>query len=223
MPKDMLGVAVRQLVTLPAEVLGSVCDLLGKLADSEWVEAFKRFLRKQEPWPQAAKEALLKLVTTVRLPGYGTFRAKDHFKVGKTGKVAIGGLGDNFQRVFLTGAGKVEQDVPQTMLKIYQLLKGSVDKPIITELGGEAVVETALAQMWEILEAQGHGQKGKLLTNSYANIFYIRDAQGVLWAVDCCWYSSYAVWGVGARPIAGPCGWCAGDRVVSRDSDSVTL
>ena len=48
----MLGVAVRKLVTLPAQVLGIVCDLLEKFSDPEWVEAAKRFLRKEESWPK---------------------------------------------------------------------------------------------------------------------------------------------------------------------------
>ncbi len=46
----MLGTAVRMLVTLPANVLGIVCDHLGKLSDPEWVEATKKFLRKENPW-----------------------------------------------------------------------------------------------------------------------------------------------------------------------------
>ena len=48
----MLGVAVRKLVTLPAQVLGIVCDLLEKLSDPEWLEASKKFLRKENPWPK---------------------------------------------------------------------------------------------------------------------------------------------------------------------------
>ena len=47
----MLGTAVRKLVTLPNTTLGIVCDLLEKLADQEWVEATKKFLRKENPWP----------------------------------------------------------------------------------------------------------------------------------------------------------------------------
>jgi len=50
MSKDMLGVAVRKLVTLPIQVLGVVCDLLEKLSDPKWVEATKKFLRKENPW-----------------------------------------------------------------------------------------------------------------------------------------------------------------------------
>lgn len=50
--KDMLGIAVRMLVTLPATALGIVCDLLQKFSDPKWVEAAKRFLRKENPWPK---------------------------------------------------------------------------------------------------------------------------------------------------------------------------
>lgn len=52
MSKDMLGIAIRKLVTLPNNVLGIVCDLLEKLSDPEWVMALKKFLRKENPWPE---------------------------------------------------------------------------------------------------------------------------------------------------------------------------
>ena len=52
MSKDMLGIAIRKLVTLPNNVLGIVCDLLEKLIDPEWVMALKKFLRKENPWPE---------------------------------------------------------------------------------------------------------------------------------------------------------------------------
>lgn len=48
--KDMLGIAVRKLVTLNSSVLGVVCDLLEKIQDPEWEIALKRFLRKEHPW-----------------------------------------------------------------------------------------------------------------------------------------------------------------------------
>ena len=52
MSKDMLGIAVRKLVTMPSQVLGLVCDLLEKLSDEEWITAAKKFLRKENPWPE---------------------------------------------------------------------------------------------------------------------------------------------------------------------------
>ena len=212
----MLGVALRKLVTLPAPVLGVVCDLLEKLADPEWVEALKRFLRKETPWEApvtAAKDVLLKLVSTVSLLAIKEFSAQAHFQVGETEGVKVGWLGDNFKRVF---GDKVEKNAAGATLKIHTLLKGSTDTLIIAELGGEAVAETTLAQMWEMLKAQGRGQKGKLLVNGYANIFYIRDAQGTLWAVRCGWRSDYAAWDVLADPVTRPNGWGGGVQVVSR-------
>lgn len=217
MLKDMLGVAVRKLVTLPASMLGTVCDLLEKMADPDWVEATKKFLRKENPWTDVQKAAgLLKFVKEVKLPAIKTFSAKDRFKVGEIEGVKIGWFGDNFKAAFLTGDGKVERDVVEAVLRINEIRQSSVDGPIIAELGGEEMAETTLAQMYKMMKAQGFGQKGNLLVNSYANIFYIRDAKGVLWAVFCHWYSRYDVWHVGADPITIPRRWPDGSQVVSR-------
>lgn len=51
--QDMLGKVVRAIVTLPAEWLGALGDLLEKMCSSEgqmWFSALKRFLRKENPW-----------------------------------------------------------------------------------------------------------------------------------------------------------------------------
>ncbi len=50
---DMLGNILRKLVLLPVEWLATVYDLLEKLAGKDgesWLEAQKRFLRKEDPW-----------------------------------------------------------------------------------------------------------------------------------------------------------------------------
>ena len=57
-----------------------------------------------------------------------------------------------------------------------------------------------------------------MLTNGYANIFYITDADGQIWAVYCYWSSDYRFWGVGAYPVTLPSTWNADNQVVSRDS-----
>lgn len=63
---------------------------------------------------------------------------------------------------------------------------------------------------------QGNGEDGILLTNGYANIFYIRDINGVFWAVRCPW--SGDVWYVRATSVGPPRGWGGGSRVFSRNS-----
>ncbi|HOX40943.1 MAG TPA: hypothetical protein PK263_01995 [bacterium] len=155
---------------------------------------------------------LLEFVTAIELPAIETFSASDHFQVGTVDGVTIGWIGDNFRQAFL---GKTETCVVSATLRVQRLIKASVDAPIIAELG-EAQVETSLAHLWELLKLQGHGQKGVLLTNGWAYIFYIKDAAGVLWAVYCDWDSVAGYWSVEAYPVAYPYRWDDGHWVVSR-------
>lgn len=161
--------------------------------------------------------ALLEPVTIlVSVPGNEAFTAKDKFKVGTQDGVKIGWLGDNFKKHFLSGAGRIEIDVPAQDLRVHQLRKASTDPPIIAELGAEELIETNLATMWELMKKQGSGQAGDLLVNGYANVFYIRDDNGVVWAVSCFWISDTQDWGVGADAFSNPDVWYVGLRFFSR-------
>lgn len=157
--------------------------------------------------------ALLEPIGVVPAGAVETFSAADKFRKGETDDVVIGWIGDNFQNHF---GAKIESGVLAQNLRIHRLRKGSVDRPIIDELGGETVVETNLVTMWEMMKKQGHGQQGDLLTNGYANIFYIKDAKGVLWAVYCFWDSDYGYWYVCASPITHLCEWFAGSQAGSQ-------
>jgi hypothetical protein len=160
--------------------------------------------------------ALLEPVTIVSFPAVEAFSAKEKLAIGTQDGVVIGWHGDNFKKHFLNGAGKSEIDVPEVQLRVHKLRKGSVDGPIIKELGGEEIVETNLATMFEAMKKQGSGQAGDLLVNGYANIFYVRDDNGTLWAVGCRWYPDLRYWDVEAGPVTGPDGGDAGSRVFSR-------
>lgn len=218
--QDMLRKILKKLLDVPVNMLGTVYDLLKKMVDEpdEWVEATKRFLRKENPWPETvnktvekAKKSLLKLVTTITTAAVEIFSVQEKFRVGEQDGVKIGGLGENFQRVF---GSKVEKGVAQATLRIHKLLQSSVDGPILAELGDTA--ETTLAQIWEMLKKQGHGQKGDLLTNGYANIFYVKDDDGNFWAINCNWYSYYGDWYVEAYPVTDPNQWNDDRQFVSR-------
>jgi len=161
-------------------------------------------------------DKLLETITTITILAIGTFKAKDHFKVSTAKGVTIGWIGDNFEKAFLNGKGKIEKNVAEAVFRIFKLVKGSVDTPIIAELGGEEVAETTLAQVFTLLQLQGKGQDGVLLTNGWANIFYVRDDEGTLWAVDCGWRSDCRYWSVEAYSVASPYGWDAGSQVISR-------
>ena len=152
---------------------------------------------------------LLEPISTINVAGTSKFVARDHFKPGEVEGVKIGYLSDNFKSHFLK---KVEENVPEAQLKSFKLNKASFDPPIITALGDKH--ETYLAQLWELLKAQPKGESGTLLTNGYANIFYIRDADNILWAVLVGW--GVGSWSVGADSIDRPYGWRGGNRVFSR-------
>lgn len=166
----------------------------------------------------ALRRPLLGFVTTVALPAISAFDAGAHIVVtpGKereSAELVIGWVGDNATRLV---KGKVEPDVAEATLRVHTLKKPSLDGPIIAELGGEEVVATTWGQIREMMRRQGRGQEGILLTNGCANIFYILDPDGVLWAADCGWGSNYADWDVEARPITYPSRWDGGYQVVSR-------
>ena len=90
-------------------------------------------------------------------------------------------------------------------LKVSKLLKGSRDPAIITEFGGEEKVEITFGQYWEFLKTADQ--------NSWY-VAYIRDVNGVLWAVCGRWHGGG--WRFEAGPLDSPGGWGAGGRFLSR-------
>lgn len=213
MAKDMLGTAVRKLVTLPDQVPGIVCDLLEKLADQEWVDALKKFLRKENPWPsqpQIVLERILEQVGTFTVPPLPPF-SPSRIAVGEVDGVPIGYLEDNLSRILAGfGSGQEPAIAEATTLYTRVLLKPSLDSPIIAELGGEEAARTTFGLMLAFLKSRGRPNM------SVWFIFYIPDARGKLWAVNCGWHSGYGYWRIGADPVTYPYTWDADNQVVSR-------
>ena len=170
------------------------------------------------------KPKLLKLLGTTLVSARDTmFVARDHFKVAtvKKDKVKIFFVGENFTTYFLTSDGKVEPLAVAHELAYYELIKRSLDRPIVNKLGGEGPSETTLADIWIKMEAHGGGEDGDLLTNGYANIFYVRDAAGELRVVGVRWRGGG--WSVRAVPLSSPGEWGAGGRVFASNSVPSTL
>lgn len=168
---------------------------------------------------RAEKSDLLEFVRTVKIRATTTkFVAKEKFVINtkRNAPVKISYLGDNFTAWFLSGDSKTEDPIMEQTLRYHKLRQFSVDAPIITELGGEAKAETALSEMFSLMEKQKHGENGVLLNNGWANIFYIKDGAGVLRAV--CVYWRGGGWGVGAGSVGDPGRWPGGYRVFSRNS-----
>lgn len=158
--------------------------------------------------PSAPK--LLSPFTYVKVPSVTRFAAADHFKHGEVVEGVQCYLGDNFREHFGT---KVEENVDGCDIRVHTLLQDSRDLPIRAEIGEERE-ETKLAHLWSMLKLQSKGEQGALLTNGYANIFYIRDTENVLWAVNASWYGGG--WCLDASSVERPYRWHDGDRVCSR-------
>lgn len=188
--------------------------------DAQWViqntkQAIAVFIEAIKNRPGIV-ESLLEFIGTVEVPATTEmFVARNKFvrNTDKKARVKISYLGDNFTKQFL---GKVEKSLVGGMLRYGKLRKSSIDGPIIAELGGEQNAEIMLAEMFALMERQGNGQSGLLLTNGHANIFYICDINGVLWAVNCNWKDDG--WNVNAYSVKYLYGWSGGYQVFSRNS-----
>jgi|GEM_PF-1428870 hypothetical protein len=136
------------------------------------------------PEPPKSTPSILEFVSTVMVPATTSkFFAKDKFVVNvKSGApVKISAIGDHFTNWFLSGDGKIEDPISEQALSYHKL---QADGPIINELGGEAKAGTTLSEMFSLVEKQKNGEGGVLLNNGNANLFYIKDQNGVLRTVD---------------------------------------
>jgi hypothetical protein len=225
---SMLSLALR-------EVTGPLNQLLTNLSGQDgpqWLEEFKRFLRREPCWtngnvtqvtqPKHAP-SILELVSTIVVSATTAKLAKEKFVINtkRNAPVKITHLGNNFKTWFLSGKGKTEGPISEQTIRYHKLRQSSVDGPIIVELGGEEKSETTLSEMFALMEKQGKGEDGVLLNNGYANIFYIRDQNGVLRTVDVSWRGDG--WRVNARSVESPDGWDDGHQVFSRNSDLSSL
>ena len=159
---------------------------------------------------------LLHFLGTVTILATTTkFIARDKFVVNTDddASVKISGFWGSFREWFLD---KVEDPIAEQTLRYAKLRKASVDGPIVDELGGKEKAETTLAEIYDLMAKQGKGQKGVLLTNGYANIFYVKDVNGVLRAVSVHWYDGG--WLLYASALERPFGWLAGSQAFSRSN-----
>lgn len=173
----------------------------GKFAAGELVVAAK-----------TATAKLLAFVTSVTVPSVKHFAAAEHFRHGETVEGVKCYLWGNFKTQF---GEKIEKNVTECKLRVHKLLRNSRDLNIRTEITEEKE-ETFLAHIWEMLKLQPTGEKGALLTNGYANIFYVRDTEGVLWAVDAHWSAFSSEWILHARSVERPHVWSSDSQVFSR-------
>ena len=181
---------------------------LGELNDQLFGENGEERLAEFNLWLKRVGQ-LLKRSGTIRVSGAKRFVARGAFGPDNPAGVKFW-LNENFKNNFL---GKVEEGVPAAELAVQTLTKASRDSLIMDELGDKK--ETFLSYLYELTSCQPRGEKGDLSID-WVYIFYIRDATGVIWAVDASWNSDFREWYVLADPVSSPVVWRSGPQVVSQ-------
>ena len=188
----------------------SVEALINKLGG---IEGAKAFLRGTV---EIVRTKILDILgTTTTSATTKKFVAKEKFRKGSK-EVEFYRIWNNFTNWFLAGDSKTEEPLGEQELRYGNLTKDYDNGLIIEELGGEVKAETILTELFDLLTKQANGEDGVLLTNGYANIFYIKDTSGVLRAVYVDWRDDG--WNVNAYSVERPNDWNAGYRVFSRNS-----
>lgn len=100
-------------------------------------------------------------------------------------------------------------------LAIHMLLDKLHDPDIMVALGPQAKRFVQLGQFYQLIEGQGQGHEGPLLVNGYANIGYIVDDNGAVWAFGAHWRGGRG-WYVELCSVAYGFPWYGGYQVVSQ-------
>lgn len=124
-------------------------------------------------------------------------------------------FGSNFENWIL---GAMPEEIPAFQDQLFQVQLGRAmnDAQILAELGDSKPFEISefVAIIRELISKQLKGEAGVLLNNGYANIFYVRDQNGVLRAVYVYWID--VGWYLNASSIESPRRWDGGHQVFSR-------
>lgn len=108
---------------------------------------------------------------------------------------------------------------PKADFSVSRLKQAANDTKIRKELS-----ENHLAEWYHIatlITQQKNGEEGVLLTNGYANIFYMLGVNGEVFAVSVRWLSHVREWRVRAWQLGGRGRWFADYQVFSRNSQTV--
>lgn len=149
---------------------------------------------------------LLLSAGTIKLPETADLHARDAFTPGTGDLVGIGSVQAEFAQWFFPKKEAAGSPAP---LECLELQRNAANAAILEALGSE--VETTLAAVFCLLRQQNAGQPGALAVNGFGNVFYVRDAEGILRAVNVHWCAG--AWSIGAMRVDAATEWPVRDRV----------
>jgi hypothetical protein len=167
------------------------------------------------------KPSVLKFVSTTIVPPIPTrLFAREKFVIDtrSNAPIRICFMDECFRSRFLSGVGKTEDPIAEHVLRYHELLAISDDSSFVGELGGVGRSRTTLQEMVYLLEKQGRGEEGPLLTDAFGNIFHIRDIGGVMCSICFMWdCRPLNGWRFSCDPFDNRSRRCSRSRVFSRD------
>ena len=217
MSEDMLGALVRKLVDLPLEILGTLYDLLEKMSGESrevWFTALRRFLRKENPWGGVRLAPThLKLVGRDIRFKTKPFEKNSFFRTDGSPRLYFW---PNFTNWVLPAIPKTIPALGIALMKT-KLMKSMYDSGILTGLGNPKPFTPSefAAIIRHLLRGQPKGEEGTLLTNGYANIFYVQLEDNRVVAVHVFWHAGFRDWNFYTYALGGG-EWCDGLYVFSR-------
>lgn len=159
-------------------------------------------------YPVLAETRLLKPVAQATVPARTKFfNAAEFYRTG-TDLYVYG----SFAARFDLSARQTVDSAPERPYAAALLKANAHDTDIRNELP-----ETHLSMLEDIagfIEAQPNGKSGFLLTNGYANIFYVEGKNGEVFAVRVFWNSVSRLWHVGGWRLDEAGRWGAGRQVL---------
>ena len=174
--KDVSKLVIRHLDVLKAEIERAVIDTLKKIGSQ---------------YPLLTETSLLKPVTKATVPARTKpFNAAEFYQIGPGLYVY-----DTFTDRLDVNARQTVDSAPERPYVALLLKVSAYDTDIRKEL--PEIHLSTLEDIAGLIEAQPNGKSGLLLSNGYANIFYIEGRNGEVFAVSVVWSSDdYREWNV---------------------------
>ncbi len=155
----------------------------------------------------------LALSMTVAVEATISFVVRDFFKMGENGQTKIW-MSDEFKAKVLAFASNTASSESVHLDKL-ELTESMNDSQITVELGSPTPfsIDGFLSHIKGLILKQPKGEKGDLLTNGYANIFYVTGNDGRTLSVYAFWDDGRWEFRCDEFDVSG--GWCAEPCVFS--------
>lgn len=154
------------------------------------------------------------IVATVKIPAdKAKFIVNDNFVVNirETAELKIAFLGGSFRVWF---ENKKEPKFLGSVIEGRDLVRSATGSDILAEFCERKKVETTMREVRYLMKIQKNGEKGSLLVNGNANIFFVGDINQKLRAVRVRFYAGR--FRINSYSITRPAKWQVGDRFFYR-------